>query len=196
MKHTPTIKGLKVPRIFLFTMGILHGRIMKSAGLDPDTGYIRSSYITGKLEALNDLCARQVKQMENELKAVWAEADGLLLAMDAARPDPENAPGANPRELARATAKKQQFAAQNTQRLEQLSAIHSKIRSREVNFWASLDSVASILKSNFSTYGHGVLLSSVSGDQLPPMTYEEHFAPYERAHNNTRRQLQRLLKEA
>lgn len=195
MKKTNTLKGLKTPRILLFALGFLHGRAMKSAALDPESGRIRSSYITGRMDALNSFCAQQVRQMETDLKAVWAEADNLLLSLRMTQTDPAPTPEGSQRELAQAEARKQQAAAESSQKLKQLSDIHNKIRSREVSFWTGLDTAASTLRSKLSAYGHGVTLGPVTEDQIPLFTYDEHYGPYELAHEYTRRQLQRLLRE-
>ena len=51
MGKTKTVlpmKGLRTPRIFLWILGFIHGKVLHTGGLDPETGTITSGYITGQ----------------------------------------------------------------------------------------------------------------------------------------------------
>lgn len=71
------IKGAWIPSIFIWMLGFLHGKILKTAALDPE-GRIASSYVTGKLKLFRELSAQRVEQLEQNLKAVRIEASGLM----------------------------------------------------------------------------------------------------------------------
>lgn len=73
-QKTLKVKGMKVPRFFIWILGFIHSRILKTAVINPETGYICSSYVTDKCKLFNELSSRRVKQLENELKAVRTEA--------------------------------------------------------------------------------------------------------------------------
>lgn len=55
------------------------GRITKTATVDEETGWISSSYITSKRKLFDELSAKRVKKLEQELKAVRMESFNLML---------------------------------------------------------------------------------------------------------------------
>lgn len=64
------IKGMRVPGLFIWLHGFFQGRITKTATVDEETGWISSSYVTSKHKLFNELSAKRVKKLEQELKAV------------------------------------------------------------------------------------------------------------------------------
>ena len=78
-EKTLKIKGMRVPGLFIWLHGFFQGRITKTATVDEETGWISSSYITSKRKLFNELSAKRVKKLEQELKAVRVESFNLML---------------------------------------------------------------------------------------------------------------------
>lgn len=78
-EKTLKIKGMRVPGLFIWLHGFFQGRITKTATVDEETGWISSSYITSKHKLFNELSAKRVKKLEQELKAVRMESFNLML---------------------------------------------------------------------------------------------------------------------
>ena len=196
------MKGIGVPRIFIWILGLLHGRIFKTAALDSETGYICSSYITGKCKLFHGLSASRVKLLEQELKAVRSEAFQLMTQEAQIRksldkdvvgdaPDSIN----EKRNAARCAARRASYIQCHEENIRRLGQIDSKIRSCELNAREELDVTASELQSLFATYAHGMLLRPVQSRCIPPVEYNHCFDLYQESHKSEDQQLHCILKE-
>jgi hypothetical protein len=74
----PNIKGLYVPRIIVFLIGLFQGRVLKTAGIDEKTGQITSSYIAAKIGLYKEYANYMLQGLEQNTKALRAENASLM----------------------------------------------------------------------------------------------------------------------
>ena len=198
-EKTLKIKGMRVPGLFIWLHGFFQGRITKTATVDEETGWISSSYITSKHKLFNELSAKRVKKLEQELKAVRMESFNLMLKESELRKKLEK----NFVEIESECSdidKKRVIRSFQEQRVEdkkayqevikRLGQIYSKIKSSELN------ATASAIQSMFSIYGQGMLyrLGPVQDKMIPPINYDRLFDLYIDTHKNETEQFRYLLK--
>ena len=184
-EKTLKIKGMCVPGLFIWLHGFFQGRITKTATVDEETGWISSSYITSKRKLFNELSAKRVKKLEQELKAVRVESFNLMLKESELRKKLEK----NFVEIDSECSdidKKRIIRSFQEQRVEdkkayqevikRLGQIYSKIKSSELNAREELNATASAIQSMFSIYGQGMLyrLGPVQDKMIPPINYDTH----------------------
>ena len=73
------MKGLRTPRIFLWILGFIHGKVLHTGGLDPETSTISSGYIIGQTKRFRNACVTRRERAEEVLAKEWADADRLLI---------------------------------------------------------------------------------------------------------------------
>lgn len=197
----PKVKGLRVPRFLLFLLGLLHGKLLKTAAIDPATETISSSYISGKQKAFGEYCAQMLRNMENELKAVRGEAAALFTEEADLRRQLGDIPTDTPsgiqgkRQMRRSGNQKRRLEARHNEIIQRLMEIQTKLRSRELMVREEMTATASAIQSVFSSYGHGALLIPFYGTYIPAVTFEEYFSMYQETHLKETIQLNALLKE-
>ena len=201
-QKTLKIKGMGVPRLIIWAQGFFHGRIIKTAGIDEETGYICSGYVTGKSKLFNELSSNRVKQLELELKAVRAEAFDLMAQDAQIRKNLEkDTAGDSPstinekRNAERCASRRASYSKRHEEIVQRLGEIDSKIRSCELNAREELDATASALQSIFSTYAHGMLLRPIQSKFIPPVEYKHCFDLYRESHKDEDQQIRYMLKE-
>lgn len=201
-QKTLRIKGMRVPRLFIWVHGFFQGRIIKTAGVDEETGYICSGYIEGKRKLFNELSSNRVKQLELELKAVRAEAFDLMaqhaavsknLVEDVINEKPSTID--ERRDAERCNSRRAEYSKHYEEIIKRLGEIDSKIRSSELNAKEELDATASCLQSIFATYGHGMMLHPIQSRYIPPVEYDYCFQLYDEAHRVEDQQIRYILKE-
>lgn len=79
VRTTLPMKGLHTPLFFIWTKGFIHGKIIRTGGLDPETDTICSGYITGQIKRFRNACVVRREQAEGSLAEVWNKADRLLV---------------------------------------------------------------------------------------------------------------------
>lgn len=201
-QKTLKIKGMGVPRLFIWVQGFFHGRIIKTAGIDEETGYICSGYVTGKSKLFNELSSKRVKQLEQELKAVRAEAFDLMAQDAQIRKNLEEDTTSDSistinekRNAERCASRRASYSKRHEEIVQRLGEIDSKIRSCELNAREELDATASALQSIFSTYAHGMLFRPIQSNFIPPVEYKHCFDLYQESHKNEDQQIRYILRE-
>lgn len=201
-RKTLKIKGMRVPRIFIWILGFFQGRIIKTATVDEETGYICSSYVTSKCKLFNELSSNRVKQLEQETKAVRAEAFDLMAQDARIRKNlDEDTVGGSPstinekRNAGRCASRRTSYLKHHEEIVQRLGEIDSKIRSCELNAREELDATSSALQSIFSTYAHGMLFRPVHSKFIPPVEYKYCFDLYKESHKDEDQQIRYILKE-
>lgn len=196
------LPGMHIPCIFLWLLGAFHGKVLKTAAIDPDTGCISSGYVEGKIRLFQGLCAGTAAQLERDLKAAWTEAadlaaeEALLDRQLAGIPVPRAAATVEERRQAkRSRSRRDALDARRLALLKRLIELDHKIRSRELETRAHLDRTVQILQSRLAAYGHGALLSPFYQKYIPPVNYAPAFAAYEQAYRQDRDRLSRILEE-
>lgn len=197
----PKVKGLRVPRFLLFLLGFFHGKLLKTAAIDPASETISSSYITGKKKAFGEYCAQMVRNLENELKSVRGEAASLFTEEALIRRQLEDIPTEvssdieGRRQARRIVQRRHSLEERHKGIIQRLVEIDTKLHSRELVVREEMTATASAMQSIFSSYGHGALLVPLYGKYVPVVTFEEYFTMYQETHRKETIQLNALLKE-
>lgn len=199
-QKTLKIRGMGLPRLFIWILGFIHGRILKTAAVDPETGYICSAYVTSKCKLFNEQSLNRIRKLENELKAVRAEAFDLMAEEAQLRKRLEEDIIDKPpssinekRNAGRCAARHDGYIKNHENNVRRLAAIDAKIRSCELQAREELDATAAALESRFATYGHGMLFCPVQSSLIPPVEYS--FQLYQESHKDENQQLRYILKE-
>ena len=202
MTRKPKLRGLHVPRLFIWLMGFIHGRILKTAALDPDSGVICSGYVTGKCRLYNEVSSKRVESLEYELKGVRAEAASLMTEESLLRCRIRDYPAEKKpvtvnerRSESRTRAEKSAAAGRRSEIIRRLVEIDGRIRSCELAAREELDAIAGALQSRFSTYAHGVTLRPVTDKHIPAVSYETSFELYRAAHRRDDDHLAKIIQE-
>ncbi len=202
MNRKLKLKGLGVPRFIIWLLGFSHGCIFRTAMVDPETGLISSGYITEKCRLFNKLSSECVGVMENDLKAIRADAAKLLSDEASLRKEadeirmPESMDTVAEKRAARTAAADMSACVKEHKRsLDRLVEINGKIISREVSAREDLDAIANALQGLFAVYARGMLIKPVRASMIPPVEYEKSFEIYHAAHEKEDRQMAVVLKE-
>lgn len=206
-KNILHIRGLSTPRWLLWVHGFVHGHILKSGGLDPESGVISSCYITGKCSLFREACITRMELLERTLQKDWANVDDLLVdyaALCAAlaieptgAPEPTDSAGIRASERAandRATKK-----AYRQSILKQLLATANHIRTEECIAAGQLEATGEKIKSIFSAYGHGLIMKPIYPGNLPALPFAGCVNDYRKAHSSASEALEKIcatVKEA
>lgn len=204
-EKTLKIKGMRVPGLFIWLHGFFQGRITKTATVDEETGWISSSYITSKRKLFNELSAKRVKKLEQELKAVRMESFNLMLKESELRKkleknfveiDSECSDIDKKRTIRSFQEQRVEDKKEYQEVIKRLGQIYSKIESSELNAREELNATASAIQSMFSIYGQGMLyrLGPVQDKMIPPIDYDRSFDLYIDTHKNETEQFRYLLK--
>lgn len=202
MSRKLRLKGLRVPRIFIWMLGFSHGCIFRTAMVDPKNGQISSGYITEKRRLFNELSSQHVKIMEEELRELRKEAAGIMadeaflrLGRDEIQ-RPESTETIAERRAAR-RAENDMNTYRNGHRtvIDRLADISREITSYETSVREELDATASALQGLFAVYGRGMLVRPVRESMIPPVVYENCFDIYHKAHEKEDLQMDLILRE-
>lgn len=197
------VKGLKTPPLFLWVRGGVHGKLLHTGGLDPQTNVITSGFVIGQLARFQSACALRVQQAEKTLKPKWSEADQILLELSDISAQLARGSRAALDETvgnaARARAREQEasrqisLAARNLKMHQRLVEISNDIRSEIILATEQAESTAELLRSSFSAYGHGLLLRPVQAQNLPRIPKEDMAEKILRDHQTTWNTMQQEL---
>lgn len=170
------VKGLHTPRLFLWMKGLLDGKLLHTGGLDPTTGMLSSSYITGQIARFQTACAKRMAVADEKLKPFWAEADRLLidyanLPMAAPAWDNNTKAGSESNTMARMREKNEKMkASREAERItivKRLTDIGNMILAERVQVDEEIEATAKQLSSTFAAYGHGLIFKPVFDHMLP-----------------------------
>lgn len=185
------ISGLKTPRILLFVMGVIQGKILKTAGIDEKSGLISASYITAKVNLYNEFSNRQLIILENATKALRTKCNQERREADCLEEEIKWIPIiSNPTTV----SEKRDKTAYDKRRSELYAKLQkheaaiveqeSKINSAELNCREELDAIANALRSRMVSFTHGVLAGRglLAEHYIPQIGYDRAFELYEAAH--------------
>ena len=202
MSRKLRLKGLRVPRIFIWMLGFSHGCIFRTAMVDPENGQISSGYITEKRRLFNELSSQHVKIMEEELKELRKEAAGIMAdeaflrqGKDEIQQPQSTETIAERRATRRAREGMNNYNKEHRRVIDRLSEISGEITSYETSVREELDATASALQGLFAVYGRGMLVRPVRENMIPPVGYENCFDIYHKAHEKEDLQMDLILKE-
>lgn len=208
MGKTKTVlpmKGLRTPRIFLWILGLIHGKILHTGGLDPETGTITSGYITGQIKRFRNACVTRGERTEEKLAKEWAEADCLLIDLvniaDSLKHTSNCQESANESTSAQARTREKAASVRATREAERLAIlkrladISNTIRTELDKAQNQMEATAEMLLSTLSCYGHGLLMQPVYTRTLPIVPYEDCAAQIIKSHEATWNAIVTILKE-
>lgn len=201
-KNVLRVRGLRTPRILLWTRGFVHGKILHSGGLDAETEQLASGYISGQTARFRHACTVCEKKVELRLAQAWREADQILLTLSAlSYPQDDLAsasPVANSAQARQREAQRNHRAANASQRLitlKRLSDIANTIQLEMNQTHDQMEATAQLLLSAFSAYGHGMLMRPVCTRNLPVLRYEDCADRLLATHEDTWKDVCTVLKE-
>lgn len=203
-KTTLPMKGLRTPRIFLWFHGFFHGKILRTGGLDPETGTITSGYITGQIKRFRNVCVARREYAEENLKKEWADADRLLIdlaSISAALADTNdyqklaNMSSAQARAQEKAASARASREAERLAILKHLVDISNAIRSEFDHAHDQMEATAEMMLSTFSCYGHGLMMQPVYTRNLPTVSYDDCAAQILNSHEAIWNTINSILKE-
>lgn len=198
------VKGIYTPRFFIWGRGFLHGKVLHTGGLDPDTNIISSGYVTGQTKRFRNACIIRREQAKTTLSGVWAEADQLLIdfvavssALDSIgkSQDSHSESNAQVRANERAAGKRASYEAERQEILKKLANITNNIRAEVDTAHDQMEATAEILLSTLSCYGHGLLMKPVYQHNLPIIVFEDCAQKILASHEGTWNAINSILKE-
>lgn len=205
-KKVLKLKGLKMPKLFLFIYGFTNGR-MRTASVDSESGNLNSSYIHGKIYQFGELCHDCVAKLDRESSELRSDAESLIWelselvvpplcdSIDLARGEAsathqDSVSVAQANRAAAADAEKaSQAMAQRKQECESILArrncivrrlieIREKLALGERTCSEELAATADALSACFCAYGHGALLKPINPSYIPQIDYQCHLDDY------------------
>lgn len=207
MSKTKTVlplRGIRTPRFLIWLRGFIHGRIIRTGGLDPETNVISSGYVTGQIKRFRNACVVRREQAETKLKKVWTEADQLLIDLAAVSSALDKSgksqntraeDNAQARAYEKAAEKRASQEAERQTILKELANNANTIRSEFDSAHDQMEAAAENLLSTFSCYGHGLLRRPIFVGNLPAITYDDCALQIITNHEGTWNAIESALKE-
>lgn len=207
MSKTATVlpmKGLHTPRFLIWCKGFLHGKILHTGGLDPETNTLSSGYITGQTKRFRHACVLRREEAETKLTKAWTEADQLLIeysTLSAALADSggQNArseTSAQARARERAAGKRASRKADRQTILKNMAGLVNVIRGEYDTAHDQMEATAESLLSVYACYGHGLLMKPIYQNVLPELLYEDCADQILTAHESTWNALVTIVQNA
>ena len=197
------VKGIHSP-MALWCRGFLHGRVIHTGGLDPETNTISSSYITGQLKGFQKACILRREKAETKLTKAWTEVDQLLIeyaAVASALADLNVSHSTQTEGNAQARANERLTAARVSRLIDRqdiskkLSDIANEIMAEVDNARDQMEATAAMLLNAFASYGHGLLMKPVYPRSLPHIDCTDYANEILTNHANTWNAVVSILKE-
>lgn len=170
IQNTLAVKGLRIPRLFIWLLGFFHGRCLRTAKID-ENGVISSGYITGQLQRYKSACINRRHKADIALTGVWLEADRLILEIHSMG-KPATCAADNPRQAEINAKNRQRIMMESANARNQLSQIRNTILNELKSAESEMAATKELLLSTFSCYAHGVSKQPVGLAQLPRTEYE------------------------
>lgn len=202
-KSTLPMKGIHIPRFFIWVHGFCHGKIMHTGGLNPETNIIESGYVTGQIKRFRNACVNRREKAEEQLSKVWSEADNLLIdyanVTSALNMGGKNQCSLDGNALARynerAAGKRASHEAERQTILKKLATLANTIRAEYNAANDQMEATAELLASSFACYGHGLLMKPVHNQNIPVINYEDCATKVIGNHEDTWKAIVSILKE-
>lgn len=185
MNNTKTVvlkvKGLHTPRVLLWTKGVLD-KLLHTGGLDPITGELTSSYITGQISRFESACEKCFAEADDKLKPVWVELDKLLVdyvqlsgvVSDKSTDDADNTTDARARE--KAAKVKATNEAARVAIVKRLSELGNLVLAEVFQIDEAITATSKDMANAFTAYGHGLTWKPVYKNMLPTINTENYSA--------------------
>lgn len=180
-RTTLPVKGMSAPTFWIWLLGVIHGRLLHSAGIDPDSETITSGYVVKMIKRFFSACAVRADSGREKLKKAWEEAEYALTVLEACEPAlaagqrmlPEGEIGAQAREREKAARNLAEARAKREHAMQQLTANKSMIQDELLHAQNQADATAERLLSLFSAYANGALRKPVRQRDLPELPRQD-----------------------
>lgn len=179
---TLRMRGLRVPRILVWLLGLFHGKILHTGGLDPETQKISSAYVSGQVKRFSAACVNRREAARARLEQEWIAVDeaiqdfkSISSSLATPREDKTNdkCSSAEARAIDAAhqtrSVHKAQLLAIEKRLTNTINAVCAEIHS--VN--DQMEATADLLQSIFACYGHGMLMKPVHPRNLPEVSFTD-----------------------
>ena len=205
------IKSLWLPRAFYWILGIIHGRILHTAAIDPDSETLTSGFVVNMTKRFAEGCITRADRGRENLKEYWPDANcavSEIAACDASlsqepKETPSNVSGALARAREARARKHVDTLAKRAEAMSRLITSKDAIQDELAHAQNQVDATAERLLSVFGSYAHGVLRKPVRQRDLPVLSVENMTArilaapnPVEAGREDDWRAIQELIKEA
>lgn len=166
VKKTLPMKGVHIPRVLLFLLGFIHGRLHTA---QIEGGVIASAFLVGQIQGFHMACTVRCMEATRILYDEWKNADKLLLEFKTLLELPE----AKASESNKARAKEQAQVKRHAI-LTELVQIANTVRAESEMAYGQMEATAHMLMSCFAAYGHSVLMKPISEKNLPEIQYKNY----------------------
>ena len=190
---TIPVKGLHTPRLLLFMMGLFHGKVFHSGGLDLETNLITSAYISGQTKRYHHACAVCIEEVEERLSVFWTDADRLLLRLeeldgilsDLGDINQDYSSNTLRRLRDREVTKRNKINTEKQQKMQRLVELFNAILEERNIIESQFAATAESMSSSFSAYGHGLIMKPLSIQNIPILTSETYVDLITERHRST-----------
>lgn len=173
------VKGLHTPRLLLWAKGVMD-KLLHTGGLDPNTGELTSSYITGQISRFESACEKCFAEADDKLKPVWVEVDKLLVdyaqlsgVSGESTDDADNTTNARARE--KAAKVKAANEAARVAIVKRLSELGNLVLAEVFQVDEAITSTSKHLASAFTAYGHGLTWKPVYKHMIPTINTVDNY---------------------
>lgn len=176
-----SVKGIRIPMFWLWLLGVIHGRFLHSAAIDPDSETITSGYIVKMIKRFFSACVVRADFGRQNLKKAWVEAEYAMTVIDSCGPSPaeEQTPltngecGSKAREKEREARQRTEARAERENAIRKLTVNKSIILDELIHAQNQADATAERLLSLFSAYANGALRKPVRQRDLPELPRQD-----------------------
>lgn len=148
-RKNPVLK-VNAPRFVLWLKGFLDGKVLHTAGIDPENGTVTSGYVTSQLLRFEAACEKRIADTDKKLSPLWTEADHILIDLT--------------RGIGVDTSRENE---KRTDMLKRLADIGNQVIVECFSADSELEAASRELSSMFAAYAHGVLLQPVHDRMIP-----------------------------
>ena len=207
---TLRMKWIRVPRIFFWLLGFLHGRILHAAALDPDSETVTSGFLIHLIKLFSSACILRADRSRETLKKLWPDAESAITEIGACKVSLDAAPSSGSTKDSGAQARAKEAQARDRAKLlgrlenakERLHKSKNLIQDELAKAQNQADATAERLLALIGAYAQGVLRKPVRQCDLPPVPVENMAArilaasdPGETGRENDWKSIQEYAKE-
>lgn len=209
-KTTLPLKWIRVPRIFFWLLGFVHGRVLHTAALDPDSETVTSGFLVHLIKMFCSACIVRADHGREALKKLWPDAESAITEIGACKTSLGAAPSSGSTKESGTLARAREAQARDrAKRLAGLAEAKDRllkcknlIQDELAQAQNQADATAERLLALIGAYAQGVLRKPVRQRDLPTVPVENMAArilsaaePGETGRENDWKSIQEYAKE-